>query len=428
MKIKDLVAKEEERQRTTLMLIPSENYCSQAVREAVGSVFSNKYSEGYPGKRYYEGNEVVDELERYVQNLAKKLFGVPYANVQPYSGSPANSAVEMALLEPGETLMGLKLSGGGHLTHGHPKITFSGKFFKSVQYGVDKEGRVDFEKLRELALKEKPKLIIAGTTSYPWILEWQKFREIADEVGAYLMADISHIAGLVVGGAHPSPMPYADVVTTTTHKTLRGPRGAMIMVTERGLERDAELGEKIDRAVFPGLQGGPHNQVTAGIGVALEEAGKPEFKNYARQIVENAKSLARFLRKRGIKVWGTENHLMLLDFSEWGGGAQVAYAMSLAGMVANKNTVPHEKHSPFYPSGVRIGTPGATTLGMGEREMELIAEWIGRVVEVAKEWPLPSAKGERKEFMRKFREEMKRKEELKKVREEVEEWMVKYGG
>ncbi len=428
MKIKDLVAKEEERQRTTLMLIPSENYCSQAVREAVGSVFSNKYSEGYPGKRYYEGNEVVDELERYVQNLAKKLFGVPYANVQPYSGSPANSAVEMALLEPGETLMGLKLSGGGHLTHGHPKITFSGKFFKSVQYGVDKEGRVDFEKLRELALKEKPKLIIAGTTSYPWILEWQKFREIADEVGAYLMADISHIAGLVVGGAHPSPMPYADVVTTTTHKTLRGPRGAMIMVTERGLERDAELGEKIDRAVFPGLQGGPHNQVTAGIGVALEEAGKPEFKNYARQIVENAKSLARFLRKRGIKVWGTENHLMLLDFSEWGGGAQVVYAMSLAGMVANKNTVPHEKHSPFYPSGVRIGTPGATTLGMGEREMELIAEWIGRVLKVAKEWPLPSAKGERKEFMRKFREEMKRKEELKKVREEVEEWMVKYGG
>ncbi len=426
MKIKDLVAKEEERQRKTLMLIPSENYCSRAVREAVGSVFSNKYSEGYPGKRYYEGNEVVDELERYVQNLAKTLFKVPYVNVQPYSGSPANSAVQMALLEPGETLMGLELSGGGHLTHGHPKITFSGKFFKSVQYGVDKEGRIDFKKLRELALKERPKLIIAGTTSYPWILEWQNFREIADEIGAYLMADISHIAGLVVAGVHPSPVPYVDVVTTTTHKTLRGPRGAMIMVTERGLERDAELGKKIDRAVFPGLQGGPHNNVVAGIGVALEEATKPEFKEYGLQIVKNARTLAIELRKRGIKIWGTENHLMLLDFREWLGGAQVAYAMAVAGLIANKNTVPHDPSSPFYPSGVRIGTPGVTTLGMKEREMKQIADLISRVVGVAKEWVLPDKKEEWREFMRRFKGEMKTNLELVKIRQEVRELMLKY--
>lgn len=426
MKIKDLIVKEEERQRDSLMLIPSENYASRAVREAVGSVFANKYSEGYPGRRYYEGNEVVDELERYVQDLAKELFGVPYVNVQPYSGSPANAAVEMALLEPGETLMGLKLSGGGHLTHGHPEITFSGKFFQSVQYGVDKEGRVDFEELRKLTLKYKPKLIIAGTTSYPWILEWKKFREIADEVEAYLMADISHIAGLVVGGVHPSPVPYADIVTTTTHKTLRGPRGAMIMVTERGLKKDVDLPSKIDRAVFPGLQGGPHNHVTAGIGVALEEAKEPQFKQYAEKIVENAKVLAEALRRKGVKVWGTENHLMLLDFGGWGGGAQVAYAMSVAGMVANKNTVPHDRHSPFYPSGVRIGTPGVTTLGMGSKEMKKIADWIWQVVKVAQKWPLPKEKRERKEFMITFKKKMKESRELMRVKSEVETMMIKY--
>ncbi len=424
MRVKDLIAREEERQKSSLMLIPSENYCSQAVREAVGSVFSNKYSEGYPGKRYYEGNEVVDELERYVQDLAKNLFKVPHVNVQPYSGSPANAAVEMAILEPGETLMGLKLSGGGHLTHGHPKITFSGKFFKSVRYGVDEKGRIDFEKLRELALEHRPKLIIAGTTSYPWILEWEKFRQIADEVGAYLMADISHIAGLVVGGVHPSPVPYVDVVTTTTHKTLRGPRGAMIMVTERGLKKDPDLGKKIDRAVFPGLQGGPHNQATAGIGVALEEASQSKFKEYARKIVENAKVLADALRERGIKVWGTENHLMLLDFSEWSGGTQVAKAMAKAGLIANKNTIPHEKGSPFYPSGVRIGTPGVTTLGMGKKEMEQIAEWIKRVVYEVEDWKLPSLKEERRDFMKKFESFINESGELVRIKREVEEMMV----
>ncbi|HZZ98604.1 MAG TPA: serine hydroxymethyltransferase, partial [Candidatus Saccharimonadia bacterium] len=277
-KIFALIDQEHERQTTGIQLIPSENSTSANVRKAVGSVLMNKYSEGYPHARYYEGNEFIDQIELEAIARAKKLFGVPHANVQPYSGSPANAAVEFAILEPGETITGMKLASGGHLTHGHPKVTFSGKYFRSVQFGVDANARIDLKALRELVLAEKPKLMIIGTTAYPFILPFKEFAEIAAEVGAYVLADISHIAGLVIAGVHPSPVPYVDVVMTTTHKTLRGPRGAMIMVTEKGLAKDPELAKKIDKAVFPGLQGGPHNNVTAGIAVALDEAATPEYK------------------------------------------------------------------------------------------------------------------------------------------------------
>ena len=352
---------------------------------AMGSSLMNKYSEGYPLKRYYEGNEVIDEIELLTIDRAKKLFGVPFANVQPYSGSPANSAVEMAILKPGDTILGMKLSSGGHLTHGHPKVTFSGTFYKTVQYGLDKRARIDMQEVRALALEHKPKLMIIGTTAYPFTLPFEEFAKIADEVGAYVLADISHIAGLVVAGAHPSPMSWADVVMTTTHKTLRGPRGAMILVTERGLKKDAELGAKIDKAVFPGLQGGPHDNTTAAIAVALAEASMPEFQVYGKQIVKNAVALALALQAKGIKLVGdgTENHLMIMDFSSFGGGTQVAYAMSVAGMVANKNTIPNEPYSPFYPSGVGL-KHHVTILGMKKKEMEKLLALL-RVLLVVKD-------------------------------------------
>ena len=362
----------------------SENIVSPMMR-AMGSSLMNKYSEGYPLKRYYEGNEVIDEIELLTIDRAKKLFGVPFANVQPYSGSPANSAVEMAILKPGDTILGMKLSSGGHLTHGHPKVTFSGTFYKTVQYGLDKRARIDMQEVRALALEHKPKLMIIGTTAYPFTLPFEEFAKIADEVGAYVLADISHIAGLVVAGAHPSPMSWADVVMTTTHKTLRGPRGAMILVTERGLKKDAELGAKIDKAVFPGLQGGPHDNTTAAIAVALAEASMPEFQVYGKQIVKNAVALALALQAKGIKLVGdgTENHLMIMDFSSFGGGTQVAYAMSVAGMVANKNTIPNEPYSPFYPSGVGL-KHHVTILGMKKKEMEKLLALL-RVLLVVKD-------------------------------------------
>jgi len=379
MTIPQFITLEKQRQRETLMMIPSENYTYPEVRRAVGSVLMHKYSEGYAHRRYYQGNGIIDKIEDLAVENAKKLFDVPYANVQPYSGSPANAAVYFGLLRPGDKIMGLKLSGGGHLTHGHPNITFSGKYFKSVQYDVEPDGRIDYAKLERLAKIEKPKLIVAGTTAYPRILDWKKFAEIADSIGAILMADIAHIAGLVVGGVHPSPVPYVHVVTTTTHKTLRGPRGAMILVTKKGLKLDEKMGEKIDKAVFPGLQGGPHNNTTAGIAIALEKARSKSFVSYAKEIVSNAKVLADELLKHGFKLatGGTDNHLMVVDVRPFGiDGKIFAIALEKAGIVVNFNTIPHDPNPPFRPSGIRLGTPAITARGMKTSEMKKIAEWI----------------------------------------------------
>ena len=416
------IRREEKRQRDTLMLIPSENYASRAVLEASGSVLTNKYAEGYPKRRYYQGNEYVDEVESLAIERAKKLFGVPHANVQPYSGSPANSAVEFALLEPKDTIMGLQLAAGGHLTHGHPKITFSGKYFKPVQYGVKKDGWLDYAAVAKLAKKAKPKLIIAGTTAYPRVLEWKKFAQIADSVGAWLMADIAHIAGLVVAGAHPSPARYVHVITTTTHKTLRGPRGAMIMVTSRGLRKDKKVASRIDRAVFPALQGGPHNHTTAGIAVALKEANTRLFERYGKQIVKNAKALAAALTKAGFELvsGGTDNHLMLIDLrSKRGNGWILAWALDYAGIVLNRNSVPFDTNPPFYPSGIRLGTPAVTSRGMKEREMGRIAGWISEVFERVRRDQLPEDKKERSVFARAFLKKIERDGYLRKMRGEV---------
>lgn len=427
-KIQDLIAQEQHRQSSTIQLIPSENYTTKEVMEAVGSCLMNKYSEGYPGKRYYEGNEIVDQIESLAIDRAKKLFSVPHVNVQPYSGSPANAAIEMALLDPGDTMMGLQLSSGGHLTHGHPKVTFGGKFFRTVQFGLDENARIDISALRETALKEKPKLIIIGNTAYPFELDFSVFAQIADEIGAWLVADISHVAGMVVAGEHPDPVPYAHVVMTTTHKTLRGPRGAMILVTQKGLDRDPDLGNKIDKAVFPGLQGGPHNNTTAGIAVALEQAATPEFKAYGQQIRKNARALAEALRAEGMKLVGdgTETHLMILDVREWGGGTQLAYAMAQAGLVANKNTVPREPNSPFYPSGVRLGTPSVTSRGMKEEQMRQIASWIAQIEKLARRFALPKEKEERQKVLAQSRAWADSAPELAKIRSEVEALCAKF--
>ncbi len=382
----DLIAGEEKRQAETLMLIPSENYTYPEVRKAVGSVLMHKYAEGYPGKRYYQGMEFVDQIENIAQDRAKKLFNVPHANVQPYSGSPANTAVYFALLDRGETIMGLALAHGGHLTHGHPKVTFAGKFFNSVQYeiscGADRAGPCqwfDFEKIRQMALANKPKVIVVGTTSFPRTLPWKEFSEIAEEVGAYLLADISHIAGLVVGGAHPSPVPFVHIVTTTTHKTLRGPRGAMIMVTDKGLKKDPDLGSKINKAVFPGLQGGPHIHTIAGIALALEKAMEPEFKDYAGQVVKNARVLAQTLADGGFNLvtGGTDNHLMVIDLTNLNlDGKEAAERLEAEGIVVNKNAIPGDTKPPVGPSGIRLGTPAVTTRGMKEPQMRQIGEMI----------------------------------------------------
>jgi glycine hydroxymethyltransferase len=376
-KVYDILQKEEDRQAYGIELIPSENYASEAVMEATGSIFTNKYSEGYPGKRYYGGQEYVDMVERLAIERAKELFGVEHVNVQPYSGSPANTAVYFGLLEYGDTMMGLKLDHGGHITHGLP-ISFSGKSFNCVGYEVDKEtGMLDMEAIRKLAIEHKPKLIIAGYTAYPRKIEWAKFREIADEVGAILMGDIAHIAGLIAGGAHESPAPYCDVITTTTHKTLRGPRGAMIMCKEK-------YAKQIDRAVFPGLQGGPHDNTTAAKAVAFGEALKPEFKVYTAQIVKNAKALADRLIENGFDLvsGGTDNHLILADLTNKSIPGKIAQeALDEAGITLNKNTVPFDTRSPFDPSGIRMGTPAVTTRGMKEAEMIKIADWITSALE-----------------------------------------------
>ncbi|MBN1420563.1 MAG: serine hydroxymethyltransferase [Planctomycetes bacterium] len=374
--IAELIAEETRLQGTTIRLIPSENYASDAVLEATGSVLANKYSEGYPGRRYYEGQEVIDRVETIAIERAKALFGAEHANVQPYSGSPANMAVYFALAGPGDAILGLGLPFGGHLTHGWG-VNFSGKLFQSFQYGLDpRTKRIDLDHVRDLARRHRPGLIFAGGTAYPRVWDFEGFRGIADEVGAILVADIAHIAGLVVGGVHPSPIPHAGVVTTTTHKTLRGPRGGMILCRK-------EFAEVIDRAVFPTLQGGPHNHTTAAIAVALREASTPEFRDYAGAIVRNAKALAAGLLGHGFDLvtGGTDNHLILVDLTSKGlPGKRAAKALARAGIISNYNTVPFDKRKPFDPSGLRLGTPAVTSRGMGESEMELIADWIDRVL------------------------------------------------
>lgn len=410
------------------MLIPSENYASRAVREAVGSILCNKYSEGYPKRRYYEGNDIIDEIELLAQKRACEVFGVPYANVQPYSGSPANSEILFALCSPGDSIMGLSLSSGGHLTHGHPQVTFSGRYFKSVQFGLNSEERIDYDDMRLKAESSRPKVIILGTTAYPFIINWKTAREIADSVGAYLVADISHIAGLVVAGTHPSPTPFAHVIMTTMHKTLRGPRGAMILVTQEGVAKNPDLPKKIDAAVFPGLQGGPHNHVTAGIALALGEALQPQFRLYGGQVVANAQTLASALKKEGIRLvgGGTENHLMIMDFSAGvGKGTLVASAMAVSGLIANKNTVPGDS-TPFYPSGVRLGTPAITTRGMKEKEMERIASWIGKVVHHIKNEKLPNEKEARAVFVRDFKKKIASDPVLMAIALEVKELCTQF--
>jgi glycine hydroxymethyltransferase len=372
-----LIEKENLRQQETINLIASENYVSRHVLEATASALTNKYSEGYPQQRYYQGNEIVDVIEIIAIERAKKLFGAEHANVQPYSGSPANAAVYMAFLDPGDTFIGFDLSCGGHLTHGHP-VNFSGKTYRAVNYSVDKStARIDMDEVRRLAIEHRPKMIISGLTAYPREIEFNVFQKIAEEVGAIHFADISHISGLIAGGAHPSPFPFCDVAMTTTHKTLRGPRGAIILCKKK-------YAKQIDRAVFPGNQGGPHDHITAAKAVALKEALSKDFKGYAENITANAKVLAEELNSRGIKLvtGGTDNHMILIDLLPFGIGLgrPAANALENAAIVTNANTVPFDPSTPFKPSGIRIGTPAVTTRGMRENEMAKIGEWIAAIV------------------------------------------------
>ena len=420
---------ERRRQREGVELIPSENYVSEAVLEAMGTIFTNKYSEGYPGRRYYGGNEYVDDVERLAQDRAKALFGVPHANVQPYSGSPANLAVYVATCRPGDPIMGQNLPDGGHLTHGW-KVSVTGTYYRSFPYHVKPDGYIDFDDVWRLAREHRPRLIWCGATAYVREFPFEKFAQVADEVGAFFAADIAHVAGLVVAGAHKSPVPYAHIVTTTTHKTLRGPRGAMILVTQKGLDKDPELAERIDRAIFPGLQGGPHDHTTAAIAVALGEAAKPEFKAYGRQIVTNAKALADALLRHGLRVvtGGTDNHMVLLDLTPGGPGRGVFLqeALDRVGITVNKNTIPGEPSSAFYPSGIRLGAPAATTRGMREGEMDQIAGWIAAVAEEVEEFRLPDGREERAGELRRFRKVIQESARLATMRDEVRAFCLKF--
>jgi glycine hydroxymethyltransferase len=394
-----LILEETRRQDEVIRLIPSENYASRAVMEATGSILTNKYSEGYPGRRYYEGQQFIDRIETIAIERAKALFGAAHANVQPYSGSPANQAVYLALVKPGETVMGLGLPFGGHLTHGW-NVNFSGIHYHSVQYDVDRiTHRVDLDQVEALARKSRPKVIVCGGTAYPRVWDFEGFAAIAKSVGATLVADISHIAGLVVAGAHPHPFPHAAITTTTTHKTLRGPRGGMIL-------SDGKYAKELDRAVFPGLQGGPHNHTTAAIAVALEEASTEEFRRYGRQTVANAKTLAAELAERGFELvsGGTDNHLILIDVAARGiNGKPAAKALHRAGIECNYNTIPFDPRKPFDPSGIRIGTPSITSRGMQEAQMPQIAKWIERAVAgAADDDVLAGIKAEVAEFCRDY--------------------------
>lgn len=431
-----LMEGEEKRQVETLQLIASENYASVAVREAMGSRFANKYAEGYPGKRYYQGNAVVDELERLCQERAKRLFGVPFVNVQPLSGAPANLAILKALKESDKDVqLSQLLEMGGHLSMGQ-RTSITSEYMRAVHYGLTSEGEVDWEELEAAAVKHKPRVIWSGGTGYTKVFDWERYARIADSVGAYFVADMSHIGGLVAGGVHPSPVPFAHVVMTTTHKTLRGSRGAMIMVTERGREKDGELGDRIDRAVFPGIQGGPHMENVAGLAVALGEAAGAEFREYAKQVVTNARVLAEELKKRNFELVGagTENHMIWIDLSGKGvDGWTVAWGLEYAGMVANRQTVPGEKKSAYYPSGLRLGTPAVTSRGMKEKEMEIIAGYIDEVTNHLMEvvgqryGEIGSEDRERDQGGRKrFKEEMKSDAKLLRMAAEVKELCKKF--
>ena len=386
--IADAIVAEQERQNSHIELIASENWVSKAVMAAMGSPLTNKYAEGYPGKRYYGGCECVDVVENLAIERAKELFGCDYANVQPHSGAQANLAVQFAVLNPGDTIMGMNLDHGGHLTHGSP-VNISGKYFKVVPYGVDDNGFLDYDRMRELALECKPKMIIAGASAYARTIDFKKFREVADEVGAVLMVDMAHIAGLVAAGLHPSPIPYADVVTTTTHKTLRGPRGGMILANKEAAEK-----YNFNKAIFPGIQGGPLMHVIAGKAVCFKEALSDDFKVYQQQIINNAQALCKGLIDRGIKIvsGGTDNHLMLVDLTTYDlTGKAVEKMLDEAHITCNKNTIPNDPKSPFVTSGVRLGTPAVTSRGMKEDDMDLIAEAIATVIK-EQEAGIPAAR------------------------------------
>ncbi len=422
-KVYEIIEAEKQRRREGLEMIPSENHTSPAVLEALGSILTDKYSEGYPGRRYYGGNQFIDQIENLAIERAKKAFGVPYANVQSYSGSPANTAVYLATCNLGDTIMGQNLPDGGHLTHGW-KATLSAKLYKSVPYHVKKDGYINIEEVRSLAREHKPKLIWCGATAYVREFPFEELSKIADEVEAYFVADIAHIAGLVIAGVHKSPVEFVHIITTTTHKTLRGPRGAIIMITEKGFKKDPELAVKMDKAVFPGgVQGGPHNHQTAAIAVALGEALKPEFKEYGKQIVKNAKVLAAELMRQGVKLVsnGTDNHMILIDLTPYGKGLGVFLqdALDLAGITINKNTIPEDPSSPFYPSGVRLGTPAITTRGMKEEEMKKIAAWIARAVNEIKNYQLPENKNEINQYLKKFKEEIVKNKTIQEIKREI---------
>lgn len=419
--IYNLVKEEERRQKDVLEMIPSENYASRAVMETLGTVLTNKYSEGFPGKRYYQGNQVADKVESLAADRAKKIFGVPYVNVQPLSGSPANSAVYFAVLKNGEKMMGLSLAFGGHITHGHA-LGLSGRLFNPVHYDLGKDGLLDYAAIEKQVMKERPKLLICGYTAYPRKIDFKRFGQIADKAGCILLADVSHITGLIIAGEHPSPVAYAHIITTTTHKTLRGPRGAMIMVTNKGLKADPDLPKKIETSIIPGLQGGPHDNQTAAIAVALKEASSPKFKKYGAQIVKNAKALATELNKLGYDLvsGGTDNHLILIDLrNKKVNGATAALALEVAGIVLNKNGVPFDTNPPFYPSGIRLGTPAITTRGMKEKDMKKVAVFIDRAVAEIIGWEFPEDKDQRRQVWKEYKAKIYKNKKLLAIAREV---------
>jgi len=428
--LKKLVSQELKRQKTGLELIPSENYASPEVRKLLSTVLVNKYSEGYPKKRYYGGNEIIDNVELLAIEYVKKLFKVPHANVQPYSGSPANFAVYVAVCEPGDTVLGLNLPDGGHLTHGW-KASATAKFFNTVPYHVDSHGRIDFDEVASLTKKHKPKLIWTGATAYVYKYDYARFAKIADSVGAYLACDIAHVVGLIIGDVHPSPVDYAHIITTTTHKTLRGPRGGMIMVTDKGLKKDPDLAKNIDKAVFPGIQGGPHDHQTAAITQALYEAMQPSFKKYAKDVVDNSKILADVLIDGRLNLVGntTENHMMLVDLTHTHGvgtGIFAEKALDMVGLTVNKNTIPGEQSTPFYPSGIRLGTPAVTTRGMREKEMEIIGKTIVAILSMISSIRLPIDKKERTVYINQFVEKFEKDPRIKKIKNEIKSLALRF--
>lgn len=425
----DLIKLEEKRQKNVLEMIASENYTSSAVIETLGSVLTNKYSEGFPGKRYYQGNSVIDDIELLAKERAQKLFGVPYVNVQALSGAPANSAVYLAVLKNGEKLMGLSLASGGHITHGHP-LGLSGRLFTYAHYGLGKDNVLDYDEIEKQVLKEKPQLLICGFTAYPREVNFKRFGEIADKAGCYLMADTSHITGLIAAGVHQSPVPYAHIITSTTHKTLRGPRGALIMVTEKGLVKDPDLPKRIETAIIPGLQGGPHDNQTAGIAVALHEAGTAKFRKYSQQIVLNAKALAIGLTSFGFELvsGGTDNHLILVDLrNKKVNGRVAAIALEKANIVLNYNGVPDDPMPPLYSSGIRLGTPAITTRGLKEKDMKQVALWYNDVISEVEGMELPKDdKENRAKLMKQYRQQINKNKKLAAIGREVKSFISAY--